>query len=425
MRSRRGVLLLTMALGCAGRAPPPPPVTSGVARTQPVAPPPPAEPRPATVALPPADRCPTVPLLARPRVRRPWADPSQGRCYDPALSPAVDRVPFGRDIDDALFCVAAFYEAPGALPHDAMLDGAAHELARVYPQFRVEVQSGRLTVATKKSVATVGPASNLRGLVADLLALAELARAAIPSSAIAHNGNPEHVLLVGAMGALPWQASFQPRDDAPQPPGNPALAPPRPVPASAFGPVVDGIAYLRAGRFDLGMTARFRRALSVHPELRAVVLDLRGTPGGYLSESLALADLFLRRGCVAITRTGDGSGGAVAREQAGDIDVPLAILVDRYTGAGAELVAATLRGRGRAILVGETTAGDGVIHALFDLGSGAKVHLPVAELLPADGVPFQGHGVAPDREVPRDFAAEEGLDRETSFAMRLLREQRK
>jgi hypothetical protein len=408
---------LSWALGCAAHPvatsrPSPPPNPSRATTAAPATP----------AAVDPPAACPSVALIARPPWKRPWADMSQARCYKPALTPGVDAVPFGRDIDDALYCIAAYYEAPGALPLDDMLAGAATDLARVYPQLHAELHDRRVTLSDGARTLTAGPAYNLDALATELVGLAELARAVVSKSAIASGGNPEHVLLQGALDALPWRGVLHTRWNDPPPRPNPAFAAERyDGPSSFFGPVVDGIAYVKVGYFDRGMTERFRVALARVDGLRGVVLDLRGTPGGHLTEAVALTDLFLRRGCLAILRTGERAECTVAHDQRGDVDAPLVVLVDRRTAYGAELVAATLQASGRAVVVGESSAGRGAVLGRYDLGSGAQLTIPIGELLAGNGKPFQGQGVTPDRAVPADLVAEPGFDRAATFALHLLR----
>ena len=97
------------------------------------------------------------------------------------------------------------------------------------------------------------------------------------------------------------------------------------------------------------------------------------------------------------------------------------MLVDHGTAAGSELVATTLRARGRAIIVGERTFGNAMVDTILRLESGALLKLPLGELLAADGTPFQGRGVEPDETVAAVAPSAAMDDSEINLAKQILR----
>jgi C-terminal processing protease CtpA/Prc len=96
------------------------------------------------------------------------------------------------------------------------------------------------------------------------------------------------------------------------------------------------------------------------------------------------------------------------------------VLIDHATAEAAELVAANLRVRGRAVLVGEATLGMGLVHELLKMERGTLLKIEIGELLAADGKPFSGTGVIPDLSVPTTFAGTRSSDRDAEFAGELL-----
>jgi len=140
------------------------------------------------------------------------------------------------------------------------------------------------------------------------------------------------------------------------------------------------------------------------------VLDLRGDPGGLLSQAVAVSSLFLDGGPVVSL-----SGAHFAREDfraaTGEATrLPMVVLVDRYTASSAEIVAAALSERGRAVLVGERTFGKGVVQAVDPLDNGAALILTVARYFTPDGEDLEHVGVTPrlhavdDPATPQDEA---------------------
>ena len=134
----------------------------------------------------------------------------------------------------------------------------------------------------------------------------------------------------------------------------------------------------------------------------AVVLDLRGCTGGYLTTSVAIAGLFLTGGpVVRVHRRGSPdeimSDPAPSRAYAG----PVLVLVDEETASGCEIVAGALRARGRALVVGAArTFGKGTMQDIYDgeLPTGALYVTTGLFFLP-DGSSPQGGGVPVDLVV--------------------------
>jgi carboxyl-terminal processing protease len=144
---------------------------------------------------------------------------------------------------------------------------------------------------------------------------------------------------------------------------------------------------------------------------RGFVLDLRGDPGGLLSEAVAVSSLFLDGG-VVVSLSGAHYVHEVFHATRGEVTrLPLVVLVDRYTASSAEIVAAALGEHARAMLVGERTFGKGVVQAVDPLGNGAALILTVARYYTPDGREIAHVGVDPAWHAVDDPATpqDEGL----------------
>jgi carboxyl-terminal processing protease len=136
--------------------------------------------------------------------------------------------------------------------------------------------------------------------------------------------------------------------------------------------LIDRPARLGYVRFD-AMASDTAAALGVALDrlredgMRGLVLDLRQTPGGFLSAAVESADLFLDSGRLVteISRAGTESRDAQPGVQTA---VPLVVLINRETASSAEVLAAALQDNHRAVLVGERTYGKGYVGRLFPLG---------------------------------------------------------
>ena len=97
-----------------------------------------------------------------------------------------------------------------------------------------------------------------------------------------------------------------------------------------------------------------------------LVLDLRDNPGGYLDQSVAVADAFLPAGVALFERNIRGLDQTFTTDD-GDAaeEIPLVVLVNAGSASASEIVAGAIQDRGRAVLVGETTFGKGSVCLLY------------------------------------------------------------
>lgn len=126
----------------------------------------------------------------------------------------------------------------------------------------------------------------------------------------------------------------------------------------------------------------------------AFVLDIRDNPGGYLTQAVDIASLFIKSGVVVEIQTIDGvssktvSGVTVT-------DAPLVVLVNGYTSAASEVLAAALQDNQRAEVVGQTTLGKGSVQVVRELTFGGAVRYTAAYYLSPLGHEINGVGVVP------------------------------
>ena len=152
----------------------------------------------------------------------------------------------------------------------------------------------------------------------------------------------------------------------------------------------------------------------------AVILDLRGNPGGSLHEATRLAEMFTKPGAplFQIETKGDKQMITSSGEQLWS--GPLTVLVDTRTASAAEALAAALQSNG-AMLVGERTAGRGLGESIFPLPSGGAFRLATARYRTAEGTSWLGYGLVPDLEVTRaPMDPQEPLDPQLRNAILIL-----
>lgn len=124
---------------------------------------------------------------------------------------------------------------------------------------------------------------------------------------------------------------------------------------------------------------------------RGIILDLRRNPGGFLDQALSISNLFLRQGQeIASVRGRNTEPQAYfAREKPIAPDIPLVILTDQYTASASEIVAGALQDHDRAVIVGTTSFGKGLVQTLFNLDGGWALKMTTAKWFTPSGRSIQ------------------------------------
>jgi carboxyl-terminal processing protease len=131
------------------------------------------------------------------------------------------------------------------------------------------------------------------------------------------------------------------------------------------------------------------------PEVRGVVLDLRGNPGGLLEEAVGVSSVFLDGGLVATTEGINVPRRRFEAARGRYVRVPLVVAVDGGTASSAEVVAAALAERRQAPVVGTPTYGKTSVQELVPLAYGGALRVTVAHLRTPSGRDLRGLGLEP------------------------------
>ena len=131
--------------------------------------------------------------------------------------------------------------------------------------------------------------------------------------------------------------------------------------------------------------------------LAGIVLDLRGNRGGVLRTAIATANTFLSKGVIVRSSGRAPETNRVWLSGGGELaaGVRMAILVDGGTASAAEVLAAALSDRGRAVVIGSATFGKGLVQTIDPLPDGGELFLTWSRLLAPRGWPIQSLGVLP------------------------------
>lgn len=142
---------------------------------------------------------------------------------------------------------------------------------------------------------------------------------------------------------------------------------------------------------------------------KALIIDVRNDPGGYVSELTEILDLLLPEGDIFISRSYDGEE-TVYTSDADCVDLPLAVLVNGESYSAAEFLAAQLRESAGAVIVGTRTSGKGFSQNLFSLPDGSGIGLSTGLYFTGGGVSLIGVGLEPDPSVEMTEEAKEKLE---------------
>ena len=157
------------------------------------------------------------------------------------------------------------------------------------------------------------------------------------------------------------------------------------------------IVLISISEFTRGTARSMRSALAASgAERSGVILDLRGNPGGLLVEATDVAGAFLNGGTVVEFFKPGKSPEVFNAIGDGDSKTPLVVLIDRGTASAAEIVAAALQDRNRAVIVGERTFGKAAVQDLTELSNGAAIELTIGYYLTPNGKRLEGKGLDPD-----------------------------
>lgn len=157
------------------------------------------------------------------------------------------------------------------------------------------------------------------------------------------------------------------------------------------------VGYIRVARITETTAEECRAALQAWTGLRGVVLDLRGNPGGVVSEVPAMAALFLPRESVVYYEVRrSGAQPVVVSADEDPFTGQLVVLIDGHTASAAEVISAAVQDHGRGVLIGQSSAGKAHMQIAYPLANGWTVVLTNAAWESPSRRSLEGKGVQPD-----------------------------
>ncbi len=195
---------------------------------------------------------------------------------------------------------------------------------------------------------------------------------------------------------------------------------PRPSVDLAFE-IEPGIGYMHVTNFQETTAHEVGEALDKFRSegpLKGLVIDLRGNPGGLLNQAVDMSSKFLQKGQVVVSQHGRVAADQVYSVTSGEQGpkYPVVVLVNRNTASAAEIVSGALQDHDRALIVGETTFGKGLVQTVFNISQNTGLALttfhyytPSGRLIqrPYDNMSLYDYYYVRDASNPKDNANRE------------------
>ena len=152
------------------------------------------------------------------------------------------------------------------------------------------------------------------------------------------------------------------------------------------GIVDDGIGYVYLNQFTEDASKNVKDAIvelkTNNPDLKGIILDLRGNPGGLLHEAVNLSNLFVEKGTEIVSTKGKVSEWQKSYKALNvpvDLNLPIAVLVNRGSASASEIVSGAIQDLDRGIVVGQKTFGKGLVQTTRNLTYNSKLKVTTAK----------------------------------------------
>jgi C-terminal peptidase prc len=182
------------------------------------------------------------------------------------------------------------------------------------------------------------------------------------------------------------------------------------------GQLLDGrIGYVKVRGFHETTLQEIEKALNrlAQQKMEGLVLDLRNNPGGLLSQSVKVCNLFVDEGLTVVSTEGRvrnqnsrfmTNGGGQYRQY------PMIVLINAGSASGSEIVAGALQDLQKATIIGTKSYGKGSVQTIFPLQDGSGLRLTTAHYFTPSGRSIDHVGIVPDIELSNEGKEDRQLD---------------
>lgn len=164
------------------------------------------------------------------------------------------------------------------------------------------------------------------------------------------------------------------------------------------------IGYIKIFEFERGVYDNFKteyNKLVNDNKVSGLIIDLRNNPGGFVDETVKIADMLCGEGTIIKEEYGDGTTKIFTSDK-NKCEIPLVVLVNENSASASEILAGSIKDLKAGKLVGKNTFGKGIMQNYIKLSNGGGVAITVAKYYTASGEEIHGKGIKPDVEVSLD-----------------------
>jgi len=156
------------------------------------------------------------------------------------------------------------------------------------------------------------------------------------------------------------------------------------------GLLANNIGYIKLNSFTQTASSEVKAAYDKLKSqgMTALVLDLRGNGGGILMEAVKIVNFFVKKGQAVVTTKGriqEENRVYTTPSEPVDLAIPLVVLIDEGSASASEIVSGSLQDLDRAVIIGETSYGKGLVQRTFDLKYGSKIKLTISKYYTPSG----------------------------------------
>jgi carboxyl-terminal processing protease len=156
------------------------------------------------------------------------------------------------------------------------------------------------------------------------------------------------------------------------------------------GMISDQIGYIKLNSFTQTAASDVKTAFNdlKSKGMKKLVLDLRGNGGGLLIEAVKIVNFFVEKDQVVVVtkaRVAEENRIYKTLDAPIDLEIPLTVLIDEHSASASEIVSGSLQDLDRAVIIGNTSYGKGLVQRTYDLKYGSKVKLTIAKYYTSSG----------------------------------------
>lgn len=189
----------------------------------------------------------------------------------------------------------------------------------------------------------------------------------------------------------------------------------------------DSIAYVQLSEFGEKAPDELHKALSdaLAKNPKALIFDLRGNPGGYLTVAIQVASEFIKEGKVVLIEKFKSGDQKTYPTQAGGLatQIPMVLLVNEGSASASEILAASLRDYKRATIIGQKTYGKGSVQTTHQLSDGSQLRVTIANFYSPLDITINHVAITPDVAIPdpTDYERAHSIDPQLQKAIDMIK----